>query len=464
MVRTLPLAVLSGVRGAPGFREGVASHHARPAGRQRATWRGLVGLCLALLFPVEGCGTQAPSATSPGPAPGVDQRPYRRGVWLLLDSGENRHACHSGGLGRYRYIVVQWYMTRDAACPLQRLKAANPSAKVLAYQNIGAMIAGLHTDGRPSTCVTQEEAAAHDAATPGDAWRLHDRAGRVLALHDEYAYLDPGNVGRATYQAQCLRRLARIKVDGYDGVLGDDINVYPGHGLGEGGGTPIAEYPTDASYGDAMVGAMRRIGPGAARLGLPVIPNVGADPGTRAHRGRALAIARATSGYFQEFWTRWKGTGPGHGDAAWEAGATLAQEVQALGKPFIASTHHGPGPQGLTADQQYAVASFWLVWDGRQDSGWGYHVSGDPVAGFSPAWGPDIGAPLDAARVRVGVGWRRRYSAGIVVVNPSTAASQRFELGAGYRKPDGSVAATVVLPPASGMVLAGPATMPGGRR
>src|SRR6266540_2890677 len=171
MVRMLPLAVLSGVRRAPGFREGVASHHARPAGRRRTTWRGLVGLCLALLFPVEGCGTQAPSATSPGPAPGADQRPYRRGVWLLLDSGENRHACQSGGLGRYRYIVVQWYMTRDAACPLQRIKAANPSAKVLAYQNIGAMIAGPHTDGRPSTCITQEEAAAHDAATPGDAWR-----------------------------------------------------------------------------------------------------------------------------------------------------------------------------------------------------------------------------------------------------------------------------------------------------
>jgi Hypothetical glycosyl hydrolase family 15 len=442
----------------------VTSRFVRAARRQRATWRCLAGLCLVLLVTVAGCETRATPATGPGPASGADPRPYRRGVWLLLDPGENRHACHSGGVGRYRYIVVQWYMTRDHACPLERIKAANLDAKVLAYQNLGAMIAGPHTDGRPSTCVTQEDAAANDAATPGDAWRLHDTAGKVLAFHDEYAYLQPGNIGRATYQARCLHRLARIKADGYDGVLGDDVNVYPGHGLGEAGGTPLAEYPTDGSYGDAMVRALRRIGPDAARLGLPLIPNIGADLGTRAHRGRAMGIVRASSGLFTEFWTRWDGAGPGQGDAAWESVATIAQEVQALGKPFIASTYYGPGPHGPAADQQYAAASFWLVWDGRQDSGWGYDLPGDPAAGFSPAWGPDLGVPLDAARVRVGVGWRRRYSAGIVVVNPSRAASQRFELGAGFRKPDGLIAATVALPPMSGMVLATAATTPGGRR
>jgi Hypothetical glycosyl hydrolase family 15 len=428
-----------------------------------AAWRGLAGLCLVLFLVVGGCGTRAPSAPEPGPAAGGDARPYRRGVLLLLDPGENRHACRHSSLGRYRYVVVQWATTHDAACPLERIRAANPGAKVLAYQNIGAMIAGPHTDGRPSTCVTQEEAAAHDGATPKDAWHLHDRDGRTLAFRDQYAYLRPGNVARASYQAQCLRRLARIKADGYDGVLGDDVNVQPGHGLGQ-AGTPIAEYPSDGAYGDAMVRALRRIGPGAARRGLPLFPNVGADSATPTHRSRVLEIVRATSGWFTEFWTRWDGSGPGQGGAAWEAVVTLAQEVQALGKPFIATTYHGPGPHGPTADQQYAAASFWLVWDGQQDSAWSYDLLGDPAAGSSPVWGPDLGAPLDAARIRVGVGWRRRYSAGIALVNPSTAASQRFELGASYRTPDGSAAATVALPPRSGMVLTGTTTAPGGRR
>jgi Hypothetical glycosyl hydrolase family 15 len=431
--------------------------------RRQATWRGLVCLCLVLLLTVGSCETQVPSATRRDPAADVDASPYRRGVWLLLDQGENRHACDGSDVGRYRYIVVQWYATRDAACPLERIRAANPGAKVLAYQNIGAMIAGPHTNDRPSTCVTQEEAAAHDAATaPGDAWQLHDKTGNVLAFRDQYAYLDPGNVGRTSYQAQCLRRLARIKADGYDGVLGDDINVFPGHGLGE-HGTSIGEYPTDAAYGDAMVKAMRRIGPGAARLSLLMVPNLGADPGTWAHRARALEIVRASSGFFTEYWTRWEGAGASQSGPAWEAGVTFAQEVEALGKPFLASTYHGPGLHGAAADQQYAVASFWLVWDGRQDSGWGYDVPGDPAAGFSPAWGPDMGAPLDPVRVRVGVGWRRRYVGGVAVVNPSQATLQRFELGASYRKPDGSVTATVILPPISGMVLTRTATTPGGR-
>jgi hypothetical protein len=61
------------------------------------------------------------------------------------------------------------------------------------------------------------------------------------------------------------------------------------------------------------------------------------------------------------------------------------------------------------------------------------------------------------------VGWRRRYNLGVAVVNPSQETPQRFELGASYRKPDGSVSATVILPPTSGMVLTRTATTPGGR-
>jgi len=435
----------------------VTGHLAHPAGRRPAARPGLVGRCLLLLLlAVSGCDAAPQRPPGLRPAGGADThgpQPYRRGVWLLLDAGEHRHACRGPGIGHYRYIVVQWYATRDTGCPLERIKAANPRAKVLAYQNIGAMIAGPHTDGRPSTCVTQEEAAAHDAVAPADAWHVHDPTGSVLAFRDPYAYLQPGNVGRVSYQVQCLRRLARIAAEGYDGVLGDDVNVSPGHGLGSVGGTPIAEYPTDAAYGDAIVGALQRIGPEAERLGLPLVANVGADPQTPADRRRALAIARASAGFLREFWTRWDGPGPGQGGATWEAGAALAQEVEALGKPFIASTYQGPGSDDPAAEQQYAVASFWLVWDGRQDSGWGYDVPGDPDAGFSPAWGPDLGPPLDVQRVRVGVGWQRRYTGGLALVNPSPSTSQAFDLGAGYRKPDGAIVATVVVPPMRGMVL-----------
>jgi hypothetical protein len=429
-------------------------------------WLALAGLgCLALVLVLAAGVATRPrpgSAGAGGPAPTAPAAPvggdatYRRGVWLLLDHGEHDSACRGRARAHYRYIVVQWNATNSADCPLERIKAANPTAKVLAYQNLGAMIAGPHTDGRPSTCVTQEEAAEHDAAAPGDSWHLHDPAGRRVSYRDQYAFLQPANLGRASYQLQCVRRLERIRAEGYDGVLADDVNAYPGHGLGDTGRAPIAEYRTDAAYGDAVVQALGGIGSAARRLGLLLVPNVGIDLGAPGQHARAIAIARASSGLLIEFWTRWSGAGQGQHGAAWEAVATLAQAVERLGKPFLASTYEGPGPLGPVADQQYAVASFWLVWDGRQDSAWGYDVPDRPEAGFSSAWGPDLGAPLDPERVRVGVGWRRRYSRGVAIVNPSASLAQRFDLGARQRRPDGSVASTVVLPPGSGMVLVAP--------
>jgi hypothetical protein len=446
----------------------VIARRSRAGGPRRAALLALTGLgCLLLLAAAVLVAGGAASRQRPGPAAGpgptrgtvpavgapAGDEGYRRGVWLLLDHGEHRNACRSPVRSHYRYIVVQWNVTHDAACSLERIRAANPEARVLAYQNLGGMIAGPHLDGRPSTCVSQEEADEHDAAAPGDSWRLHDPAGRTLSFRDEYAYLQPANLARGSYQERCLRRLEQVRADGYDGVLADDVNTYPGHRLGETGEVSIAEYPSDAAYGDAVVEALRRIGPRVRRLGLLLIPNVGTDLTKPGERARALAVVGASSGLFWEFWTRWSGAGRGQRGATWEAGATLAHAVQRLGKPFLANTYHGPGPGGPGSDQRYAAASFWLVWDGRQDSAWGYDVPGRPEAGFSPAWGPDLGDPLDPERVRVGVGWRRSYTGGTAVVNPSASVEQRFDLGAGHRLPDGSVATTVVLPPATGMVL-----------
>jgi len=427
---------------------------------RRRAWLGLAGfasLLLFLLLVTDGLVSRQPAER--GPVAGThpqrlqDASPYRRGVWLLLNPGDQRRACQRQTTEHYRYIVVQWYTKNDPRCPLGRIRAVHPHAKVLAYQNLGAMIGGPHTDSRPSTCVTQEEAAAHDAATPGDSWRLHDLAGRVLRFRDEHAFLQPANMGRASYQQQCVRRLGRVRADGYDGVLADDVNVSPGHGLSGAGRTSIAEYPTDAAYGEAIVQALRRIGPDAERLGLLVIPNVAAEPGTPDQRALTLELVRASSGLFWEFWTRWNGAGPGMGGTAWEGSVTLAQAVQQLAKPFLANTYRGPGPSGAAAEQQYAAASFWLAWDGHQDSAWGYNLPSHPDAAFSPAWGPDLGAPVELDRVRVGVGWQRRYSAGVAIVNPSPSREQRFDLHARYRRPDGSAVTTVVLPPLSGMVL-----------
>jgi hypothetical protein len=440
-------------------------HPVQPVRDRRASWRSRtaalavlvssVTLVTALLSVVSAAWDAEIRGDAADPLTRVPSGPYQRGVWLLLGPRDNRSACHAAAAGHYRYVVVQWYATHDRACPLWRIRAANPGAKLLAYQDIGAMIAGPHTDGRPSTCVTQEEAVAHDRQAPGDAWFLHNRAGRVLAYSD-YRYLKPANVGRVSFERQCARHFAQIRADGYDGVFADDVNVYPGHGLGESGRTPIAEYPTDAAYGDAMTGAIHFLGPTAQLDNLLLVPNVGMNPWMRTHRDRALSIARDSSGLFRELWMRWNGPGPNLDGMEWEANARLQQAVEGLGRPFMASTIYGPSPSGAPADQQYGVASFWLMWNGTQDSAWGFQIPDHPDGAFSAAWGPDLGRPVDHSRRRVGVGWQRRYTGGIAIVNPTRSKSQRFDLGHAYRRLDGSTVSTVVLGPTTGMVLSLP--------
>jgi hypothetical protein len=68
-------------------------------------------------------------------------------------------------------------------------------------------------------------------------------------------------------------------------------------------------------------------------------------------------------------------------------------------------------------------------------------------------WGENLGLPTDPARVAVGVGWMRHYSAGVAIVNPTPSSSQAFSLGGTYKTPDGASVSSVTLSPVSGMIL-----------
>jgi hypothetical protein len=62
-----------------------------------------------------------------------------------------------------------------------------------------------------------------------------------------------------------------------------------------------------------------------------------------------------------------------------------------------------------------------------------------------------VGSPL-GARYRVGLAWRRDFSRGTVVVNPSTT-TQTVELGALFVGEGGSAVTSVTLQPADAAIL-----------
>ncbi|HEY4869400.1 MAG TPA: hypothetical protein VII79_05275, partial [Candidatus Dormibacteraeota bacterium] len=99
-----------------------------------------------------------------------------------------------------------------------------------------------------------------------------------------------------------------------------------------------------------------------------------------------------------------------------------------------------------------ARASFLLAWSGRTGSALFYRPDPDLVDPYAAEWTNDVGTPA-GNRYAVGAGWRRQFTGGTVIVNPSAGASQTFALGGTYRMPDGSSASSITLGPTSALVL-----------
>ena len=78
-----------------------------------------------------------------------------------------------------------------------------------------------------------------------------------------------------------------------------------------------------------------------------------------------------------------------------------------------------------------------------------------PPCGLEPSsnrWREDLGAPRGAA-VKTGPVWRRVFADGIVLVNPSPAATATVPLGGSYVDRTGSVVTSAVVPPHTGVML-----------
>ena len=256
------------------------------------------------------------------------------------------------------------------------------------------------------------------------------------------------DIGDPGYQQRWLANVReRLLRDGFDGVMMDDVNTFPGHCLGS-LGTPIAEYDTDEAYGDAVVAFMEAVGPALMDADLLVAPNIAMNPWEDVMRTQALAIAPHTTHVTREYWMRWDDsenfTGPN-----WDSTLTLYEDVEALGVGFLALTY-GPGHEGVLQGQRYGRASFLLAWDGVADSAWGYQD--EQIDPWTAEWAIDPGLPTESRRAD-GVGWRRAYTGGTVLVNADESAEQTFSLDRPHIDGDGNRVSEVTLQPGQAMVL-----------
>lgn len=334
--------------------------------------------------------------------------------------------------GDYQYVVLQ----SDRAALIPALKASNPQLKVLVYKDMAAAVSWAGATRIPAGVSMAEAEANPD-------WFLNDTTGRRIEWCD-YAGDWQMDVGKRAYQDRWAGNVAAdLRTNGWDGVFVDDANASQSWHLC---GRTIAKYPTDAAYASATRSFLANVGPALTSQGFLVIPNIYLpySPGALA---TWLDWISFTSGGMQEFWSKW-GTGNTGQFAGndWTYRQQFLAATQRAGKVFLGLTY---APSGDVRSMRYARSTFLLDWDGGRsalllESGSGV----DPTSGD---WMTDIGSPR-GTRYPVGAAWRRDYSGGTVLVNPSSATVW-VSLGSAHVSQDGEVISSLALAPTTGAVL-----------
>jgi len=359
-------------------------------------------------------------------------------------------AQSGGDLSQYRYVVLNSW---DAPL-LPALKAANPGLKALVYKNLSFTMSYGCSNGVDKPYLTSGVGYC-DADQHHPGWFLTDPSGARL---NSYAFPQAWmmDVGNPDYQARWLTNvLDDVRSGGWDGVMLDDTNADMSWHLH---GRTIAKYPTGAAWRAATRSMLATVGPALRSAGFLAIPNLYA-PWASDYDAQATWSdwLQFTSGALQEYYSKW-----GSDSSGWLAGNDWAyrQKFQSLteqaGKIFIGLTY---APKADTRSMTWARANF-LLFDDPANGGALMFEPTDPEAQdpYASSWTGDVGAPV-GARFQVGSAWRRNFTGGAVLVNP-TSSTVTVDLGGSYVNAAGVVVQSVTLGPTSGAILRSAAGSP----
>jgi hypothetical protein len=310
-------------------------------------------------------------------------------------------------------------------------------------------VAGTDVNTKWNFGMPADEALKH-------GWVLRD-AGGALLHNAAYPNNYVGDVGDAAFQQAWIRNVARIlRTTHAKGVFVDDVlrDVAP---LAD--GYP-AKYPSQPTWAAAELSFVRAVGPALRRLGFYVLvsatgytrgDNASDDGTTTVEWWKQLgpSVSGLAYEYFQQSpaGTNQRRSAAESWDANWPGWERLVKTAQSMKRAFVGMMY---GPGGDLSTLMYGKASFLLDWNGKD--GAFIYLPTDGVDTGSAIWATSIGVPA-APKHAVGAGWLRRYSRGVVVINPSATSSQAFSLGGSYVAPDGARVSSVTLPPTTALIL-----------
>ena len=325
---------------------------------------------------------------------------------------------------------------------MRQLKAANPSVKVIAYKNLSFVLCDAYSGGPD----VPQGVRCPDVNANHPEWFLTDQLGNRLNSSG-YPWLWLLDVGNRAYQDTWAQNVIdEAKAEGWDGIFMDDANPTLRYHLDP---ARVAKYPTDSAWTGATRSMLENVGSKIRSNGLLAIANVccARDYGTVWKDWLPYL-----SGAMDETFTKW-GNDPSVGYVwDWGAGGWSAQldevrEAEAQGKYFLGISHSGATDEKAAS---FGLTTMLLASQGRSTFALAEDYTNEthfPVYDRARR----LGAPV-AAYYRVGAAYRRQFSAGTVVVNPSLS-SVRVDLGAAYVAADGARVTSVTLGPTTGAVL-----------
>ena len=348
---------------------------------------------------------------------------------------------NAGDLSRYGYVTLNSWQHDQIA----KIRAASPGTKILVYKDMASTRSSACKGGLDAPLLPAGVGYCWAEQHAPD-WFTRDGAGNRI----EWKYF-PGHwqmdVGTQAYQdAWATNVLAELEAYGWDGVTIDNANVDPSAYFD---GRSSLEYPSQEDYAAATRSFLARVGPRLMSAGRLVLPNIQANPVLADDKLWADWI-QFTSGGIREYWMKWGTDANGRfGGGGWEDLQGVFSEVQQAGKIFLTSVY---GSISDVQTMRWARASFLVGWNGGPAA-----IAFDPANGvemWHPEWTVEIGSPT-GRRYPVGGAWRRDFTGGTAIANPSSTA-QIVSVGPGYVLPNGTDVSLVTLAPLTGIVLRGP--------
>jgi hypothetical protein len=211
-----------------------------------------------------------------------------------------------------------------------------------------------------------------------------------------------------------------------------------------GGSASCVRYPTDAAWQDAVYSFFARVAPQLHAAGLGVVANIG---GSTVTPGLWQRWNRPLDGAMEESWTD-GGVGLAQQIPDWRTKLNNVAWSEANGKYAILNSYNS-----TESGNTYGLASMLLV-----ANGWSTYDTANSKY-QSETWYPEydtanqLGAPVGPFTVLPNGVYRRDFTNGVVLVNPSGSPATPVTLGGTFSGSGLTGVSSVSLGATSGVVL-----------